>query len=91
LNNATGQKTQEKNRKNKKILVTADDISSEEDNNEESDESGMYLDKESLQIIYHALHKYKPTESEEHLHSLLLGEFEEILVVDYNEPYPEAN
>jgi hypothetical protein len=59
----------------------------------ETDEygGGEFLDKEEVQIIYNALHKYKPTESEEHLHSLLLEEFEEILVVDYNEAYQEAN
>jgi hypothetical protein len=72
-------------------LVPADDISSEEDSNEEFDEGGMFLDKESIQIIYNALHEYKPTEDEVHLHSVMLEEFEEILVVDYNEPYPEAN
>jgi hypothetical protein len=58
---------------------------------EDEDESGIYLDKESIQIIYNALREYKPTGSEEHLHSVLLEEFEEILVVDYNEPYPDAN
>lgn len=62
-----------------------------ETTSENEDESGIYLDKESIQIIYNALHEYKPTESEEHLHSLLLEEFEELLVVDYNEPYPKAN
>jgi hypothetical protein len=57
----------------------------------DENESGMFLEKEDVQIILNALHKYKPTESEEHLHSLLLEEFEEILVVDYNEAYPDAN
>jgi hypothetical protein len=66
-------------------------MSSEEDNDEEFDEGGMFLDKESIQIIYNALHKYRPTESEEELHSLLLEEFEEILVVDYNDLYPDVN
>jgi hypothetical protein len=61
------------------------------DEAEEEDESGMYLDKESIQIVYNALSNYKPSEREEHLHSVLLEEFEEILVVDYNEPYPDAN
>jgi hypothetical protein len=84
-------KHKKKTGKTKVILVTADDISSEEDNNEESDESGMYLDKESIQIIYNALREYKPTEDEEHLLSVLLEEFEEILVVDYKEPYPDVN
>jgi hypothetical protein len=84
-------KHKKKTGKTKVILVTADDISSEEDNNEESDESGMYLDKESIQIIYNALREYKPTEDEEYLLSVLLEEFEEILVVDYKEPYPDVN
>ena len=49
------------------------------------------LDKESVQLIYNALHEYKPTNEEEHLLSVLLEEFEEILVVDYNEPYTDVN
>ena len=74
------------------ILVPADYISSEEkDGEEEFDEGGMFLEKESVQLIHNALSTYKPTEREEHLHSVLLEEFEEILVVDYNEPYPDAN
>ena len=74
------------------ILVPADDISSEKkDGEEEFDEGGMFLEKESVQLIYNALSTYKPTEEEEHLHSVLVEEFEEILVVDYNEPYPDAN
>jgi hypothetical protein len=75
----------------KVILVPADDISSEENREEEFDEGGMFLDKESIQIIFNALREYKPTEKEEHLLSVLLEEFEEILVVDYKEPYPDAN
>jgi hypothetical protein len=71
--------------------LPADDISSEEDNDEEFDEGGMFLDKESIQLIYNALHEYKPTNKEERLHSVLLEEFEEILMVDYNQPYPDAN
>ena len=78
--------------KTKIILVPADNISSEEkDGEEEFDESGMFLDKESVQLIYNALSTYKPTEREEHLHSVLLEEFEEVLVVDYDEPYPDVN
>jgi hypothetical protein len=68
------------------ILVPTDDIPSEDEY-----ESGMFLDKEEVHIIYNALREYKPTEKEEHLHGILLEEFEEILVVDYNEPYPDAN
>jgi hypothetical protein len=84
-------KKQKKTKKGMKIIpMPATEIASENEEKNE-DESGMYLDKESIQIIYNALHKYKPTEKEEHLLSLLLEEFEEILVVDYNEPYPDAN
>jgi hypothetical protein len=72
--------------KTKIILVPADDIPSEDEY-----EGAMILDKESIQIIFNALREYKPTEDEEHLLSVLLEEFEEILVVDYNEPYPEVN
>jgi hypothetical protein len=71
------------------ILVPADEKASEDEGDE--DEGGMFLDKESIKLIYNALSIYKPTGDEEHLHSVLLEEFEEILVVDYNEPYPEAN
>jgi hypothetical protein len=73
------------------ILVPADDMSSEKDREDKFDEGGMFLDKESVQLIYNALSTYKPTEREEHLHSVMLEEFEEILVVDYNEPYPGVN
>ena len=71
------------------ILVPTDERTSEDKENEY--EGGMFLDKESIQLIYNALHEYKPTENEEHLLSVLLEEFEEILVVDYNEAYPDAN
>jgi hypothetical protein len=91
-------KNKKKTKKTKKavrtkiILVPVDDISSEEkDREEEFDEGGIFLEKESVQLIYNALSTYKPTEREEHLHGVLLEEFEEILVVDYNEVYPDAN
>jgi hypothetical protein len=58
---------------------------------EDEDESGMYFEKEDIQILYNALRGYTPTEEEELRYELLLEEFEEILVVDYNEPYPDAN
>jgi hypothetical protein len=93
----TSAKRKKKNKKTKKavrkkiILVPADDISSEEDGEEEFDESGMFLEKEDIKLIYNALSKYKPAGDEEHLHGVLLEQFEEILVVDYNEPYPDVN
>jgi hypothetical protein len=89
---AKGKKKTKKTKKGmetKIILVPTDEKASEDKENE--DEGGMFLDKESIQLIYNALSTYKPTEKEEHLHSVMLEEFEEILVVDYNEPYPEVN
>jgi hypothetical protein len=91
---AKGKKKTKKTKKGmetKIILVPADDMSSEEDNDEEFDEGGMFLEKEDVQLIYNALREYKPTEDEEHLHGILLEEFEELLVVDYKEPYPDVN
>jgi hypothetical protein len=71
------------------ILVPTDEKASENKDNEY--EGATFLDKESIKLIYNALSIYKPTANEEHLHSVLLEEFEEILVVDYNEPYPDVN
>jgi hypothetical protein len=51
----------------------------------------MFLEKEDVQLIYNALQEYKPAEQEAHLHSVLLEEFEEILVVDYDEIPPDVN
>jgi hypothetical protein len=82
-------KKTKKGMQTKIILVPTDEKASED--KEDEDEGGMFLDKESIQLIYNALSTYKPTEKEEHLHSVILEEFEEILVVDYNEPYPDVN
>jgi hypothetical protein len=84
-------KKTKKGMQTKLSIVPAEDMSSEEDRDEDFDEGGMYLEKEELKIIYNALNSYKPTEKEDHLHSVLLEQFEEILVVDYNEPSPEFN
>ena len=73
-----------------KIILVPDDDGDLEDEGDK-DEGGMLLEKEDIQLIYNALSHYKPTENEEHLHGVLLEEFEEILVVDYNEVYPDAN
>jgi hypothetical protein len=90
-----GKKKPKKTKKTKKsaktkIILVPDDEGGGEDKEDEY-EGGMFLEKESIQLIYNALSTYKPTEDEEHLYSMLLEEFEEILVVDYNEPYPEVN
>jgi hypothetical protein len=82
-----------KQKKAKKSMQTKIILQEKMDESEGGDEyeGGMFLDKESIQIIFNALREYKPTEDEEHLLSVLLEEFEEILVVDYKEPYPDVN
>jgi hypothetical protein len=80
------QKKKNKGIKTKIILVPDDEGASKNE-----DESGMFLEKEDIKLIYNALSKYKPAGDEEHLHGVLLEQFEEILVVDYNEPYPDVN
>jgi hypothetical protein len=88
---AKGKKeTNKKKTKKTKIILVPDDDGDLEDE-EDEDEERMFLEKEDIQLIYNALSCYKPTEDEEHLHSVLLEEFEEILVVDYNEPFPDVN
>jgi hypothetical protein len=89
-------KKTKKVRKTKVILMPADDIPPDDSDEEESeiadeDEGGIYLEKEDVQIIFNALHDYKPTAKEEQLHSMLVEQFEEILVVDYDEPMPDVN
>ncbi len=78
-------KPKKKLTKTKKIRKTKLIVETDED------EGGMFLDKEEIQIIYNALSKYTPTEKEDQVYELLLEEFEEILVVDYNEAYSDAN
>jgi hypothetical protein len=87
---AKAKKSKKKPKKTKKDMKTRLILSGEEMpevDEKDEDEGGMFLEKEDVQIILNALNKYKPTEDEEYLHSVLLEEFEEILVVDYNEPY----
>jgi hypothetical protein len=91
----TSAKRKKKNKKTKRsmrtkiILVPVDEGASEDEGDE--DEGGTFLEKEDIQLIYNALSRYKPTEDEEHLHGVLLEQLEEILVVDYNEVYPDVN
>ncbi|MGI0034856.1 MAG: hypothetical protein ACRD98_03180 [Nitrososphaera sp.] len=46
---------------------------------EEDSDSGMYLNEEDIKIICNALATYKPKKDEEHLRSILLEQFEEII------------
>ncbi len=69
---------------NQKGRKTKPSLKQQEDEDSEG-RGGMFLEKEDIQLIYNALSRYKPTEKEEHLHGILLEEFEEILVCDYQE------
>jgi hypothetical protein len=72
-----------------KLILSDEDIP--EDDEAEEDEGGVYLEKEDVRLIYNALKEYKPTKEEEMLYEIWLEEFEEMLVVDYGEPFPDAN
>ena len=81
--------------KTQMLLMPPEDRSVEspyfEDEDVDDESGGMYLHKEDIKLIYNALHAYKPAEKEAHLHGILLEEFEEILVVDYDEIAPWEN
>jgi hypothetical protein len=51
----------------------------------------MLVEKEHLQLLYHALKTYKPPEDEKVQHMMLLETYEEILVVDYGEKPTRMN
>ena len=68
----------------KVILSTDEETNDEEDLDEEEDESGMYLEKEDVLVIYKALKNYKPVNDDEEMtYEMLVEQFEEMLVVDY--------
>jgi hypothetical protein len=68
-----------------KVILIKD---AETDDEEDEDESGIYLDKASVQIIYNALSQYTPTPDEENVYGVLHEEFEEMLVVEYGVRLP---
>ena len=89
------QKKQKKKAKKKnaiKVILSTDEetAADEEDiDDEEDDQSGMYLEKEDMLLIYKALKNYQPgTDDEEITHELLIEQFEEILIVDYKVKLP---
>jgi hypothetical protein len=85
-------KSRRKNKKTKKEMQTKIILEEQMDEGDSDEyEAGMFLNKEDIKLICDALREYNPTEKEEHLHGVLLEQFEEILVVDYNEPYPDVN
>ena len=69
-----------------KIILSTDEDTAEEDLDEDEDEAGgIYLEKEDVLLLYNALKNYQPvSQDEEMLYEILLEQFEEILIVDYN-------
>ena len=72
-------------KKNTMKVILSTDEETEEDLDEEDEEGGIHLEKEDVLLIYNALKHYKPVNmDEEMLSEVLLEQFEEILIVDYN-------
>jgi hypothetical protein len=77
------------NKKNAtKIILMTDEETDEDIDEEEDDESGMYFEKEDVQLIYNALKNYKPAVDEQALYETWLEMFEEMLVVDFKVKLP---
>jgi len=70
------------------IVMTGEETAEEENLDDEDEESGIYLDKEDVQLLYNALKNYKPTGDEDVLYDTLFEQFEEMLVVDYGVKLP---
>jgi hypothetical protein len=89
-------KKKKKNKKKKakkqnatKVILSTDEETDEDE--EEDAESGMYLEKDDMLLIYKALKNYKPAGDEEEMtHELLVEQFEEILIVDYKVKLPDV-
>ena len=79
------QKKTDKKNATKIILSTDEDTAEEDLDEDEDDAGGIYLEKEDILLIYRALKNYKPESNEEDMvYEILLEQFEEILIVDYN-------
>ena len=77
------------NKKNAtKIIPMTGGTEEENIDEEDEDESGIYMEKEDVMIIYNALKQYSPTQKEKQRFALLVEEFEEMLVVDYGVKLP---
>jgi hypothetical protein len=72
------------------ILTDTPDDTGEEEEEDVTEMGGILWDKADMQLLYHALMHYKPTEEEKQLCDILREEFEEILVCDYGEKLPEG-
>jgi hypothetical protein len=84
--------TRVKEKKTKSTMQTKIILEEKMDETEEDDNEGdgLFLNEEDVKVICNALATYKPRKDEEHVHSILLEQFEEILAVDYNES-PDVN
>src|SRR6267142_6793393 len=78
-------------KKNAIKVILMNDVETNDEKEPDKDDdydSGMYLEKEDVQLIYKALKEYKPVGEENNLHGVLLEEFEELLVVDFGVRLP---
>ena len=86
-------KKQKKNKTHKKnatkiVPMTGKETENEDIDEEDEDESGIYMEKDDVKIIYNALKHYSPTQKEKQRFDLLVESFEEMLVVDYGVKLP---
>ena len=87
----TKQRKQRKIDESMKIILTdTRDATAEQEEEDVTEMGGILWDKADMQLLYHALMHYKPTEEEKQLWDILCEEFEEILVCDYGETLPEG-
>ena len=83
-------KKKEKKAKAPKTRIIPPGEDMPEDDEMEEDESGVFMEKEDVQLIYNALEAYKPTNSkEDQLRDIWLEQFDMMLVVDYGKPMYE--
>ena len=82
-------KTKVETRVRTRLILPGEEMPAVEDIDE--NEGGMFFEKQDVRLIYHALREYKPAENEAHVYSVLLEDFEEILVVDYDEIPPNVH
>src|SRR5437763_11804988 len=62
-----------------------------EDVEMDEDESGVFMDKEDVELLYNALKSYKPTTGEEdQLRDIWLEQFDMILVANHGKPMEET-
>ena len=81
-------KKADKQNATKIIPLTGEETDEEDIDEEDEDESGIYMEKEDVKIIYNALKQYSPAQKEKQRFALLVESFEEMLAIDYGVKLP---